>query len=175
VKIAILARVGVFSLVVFSAQALFAQDAAARTPRPPSLEELNRMSAADHIAALLETRGQPYSKLGPNAWKISFAGQTVRDLQVGIATSADSVVVWCKLGRLQEFNLTSDILVALLRYSGNIDGAKAVIADDVLMVRYDAHIRTVDAGEFRFILNQVGSGADSLVNVVLPAMKQQDP
>ena len=115
------------------------------------------------VVSLMEQSGIAYTKLTDGVWSIPFEGQTVKDIELRVATSDDLVVVLSVLAERKDLQATPRCLTTMLEYNSEVDGAKVVLSEDQVLVRYDAKAKTLDKEEWNYVTNQVASAVDEVV------------
>jgi hypothetical protein len=129
---------------------------------------------APELAVLLEKSGYRYTKIRDGVWEITFAGKNTGEFPVRIALSDNVVVVLAKLSDRGELNLQPPFLIKMLELNNKFDSVKLALSDDMLYVRMDMHARILDAGELKYLLEQVSGATDEMYPMLkefLPAPK----
>ncbi|HWG21781.1 MAG TPA: YbjN domain-containing protein [Terracidiphilus sp.] len=112
----------------------------------------------------------------PSVWSIHFTGKHLNDIHVILAVSDDKdddlMVVFVTVAEKRRLPVNTDFMRKLLEENHTLDRVKiGYDADGDLFVRTDASLRTVDADEFRDIVDQVQKSADEVYGIVQPSLQ----
>jgi hypothetical protein len=130
---------------------------AAQPVQPPA-----KSPGAPELAVLLEKSGYRYTKIRDGVWEITFAGKNTGEFPVRIALTDNTVVVLAKLADRGELKLQAPFLIKMLELNDKFDSVKLALSDEMLYVRMDMHARILDAGELKYLLEQISGATDEM-------------
>ena len=134
----------------------------------------SKSPGAPELAGLLEKSGYRYTKIRDGVWEINFAGKNTGQFPVRIALTDNTVVVLAKLADRAELKLQPPFLIKMLELNDKFDSVKLALSDEMLYVRMDMHARILDAGELKYLLEQISGATDEMYPMLkefLPAPK----
>jgi hypothetical protein len=134
----------------------------------PAAKQPEKANGAAKISGLLDGSGRPYSKVTDGVWEIDFAGDNLKKFPVRLALADDLLVVIAKLADRKDLNLDPALLTKLLENNHHMDSVKMALSEDMLYVRMDARVRTLDPAELKYVLDQVSAATDEAYPQIKP-------
>jgi len=123
---------------------------------------------AAEMASLLEKSGYNYTKVGDGVWQVNFNGKNAGEFPVRLALGGDVLVALAKIADREDLKLSAGFLTKLLELNDSIDSIKLALSSEMLYIRMDTKLRTVDTSELKYILEQMSGAADE----IYPQIKQ---
>ena len=78
------------------------------------------------------------------------------------------LVALAKIADREDLKLSDGFLTKLLELNDSIDSIKLALSSEMLYIRMDTKLRTVDTSELKYILEQMSGAADE----IYPQIKQ---
>ena len=121
------------------------------------------LASAAKVSILLKGCGHKYTKRSETVWTIEFRGKQISQRRLMIAAQQDMLVTMVVIARKSQMQVTPEFMQSLLRFNTALDRVKVGFDEEGdLEVRIDSTARTVDADDFREILNQMTAAADEV-------------
>lgn len=128
----------------------------------------DKSKGAAEIVALLEKSGYAYTKVRDGVWEIPGTGKNLKEFGIRLALADDIILVMVKLGDRKDLKLQPALLTKLLELNHKFDWIKLALAEDMLYLRMDAHVRLLDNQELKYLVEQIANAADE----TYPQIKQ---
>lgn len=127
-----------------------------------------KSKGATEIVALLEKSGYSYKKVRDGVWEIPGTGKNLKEFGIRLALADDIMLVIVKLADRKDLKLQPALLTKLLELNHKFDLVKLALADDMLYLRMDTHVRLLDDQELKYLVEQIANATDE----TYPQIKQ---
>lgn len=128
----------------------------------------DKSKGAAEIVALLEKSGYSYKKVSDGLWEIPGTGKNLKEFGIRLALADDIMLVIVKLADRKDLKLQPALLTKLLELNHKFDSIKLALAEDMLYLRMDTHVRLLDNQELKYLVEQIANAADE----TYPQIKQ---
>jgi len=128
----------------------------------------DKSKGATEIVALLERSGYSYTKVRDGVWEIPGAGKNLKEFAIRLALADDIILVIVKLADRKDLKLQLALSTKLLELNHKFDSIKLALAEDMLYLRMDTHLRLLDDKELKYLIEQIANATDE----TYPQIKQ---
>lgn len=126
-------------------------------------------AAATKIVQMLEESEHAYGKSSGNIWVVKFKGNSLADIGVIVIGTETVLVLVAVVAEKQDFKVSPELMMKLLRFNDDYDRVKVAIDDDgSMIVRLDMTLRIADTKEFKENVEQVSAAADEIYAAIKP-------
>lgn len=128
----------------------------------------DKTKGATDIVALLEKSGYSYTKVGDGLWEVPGTGKNLKEFGIKLALADDILIVMVKLGTRKDLKLEPALLIKLLELNHKFDSLKVALAEDMIYLRMDAHLRLLDNQELKYLVEQIANATDETYPQIKP-------
>jgi hypothetical protein len=128
----------------------------------------DKSKGAPEVVALLEKSGYSYKKLSDGLWEIPGTGKNLKEFGIRLALADDILLVIVKLADRKDLKLQPALLTKLLELNHKFDSIKLALAEDMVYLRMDTHVRLLDNQELKYLVEQIANATDE----TYPQIKQ---
>jgi hypothetical protein len=125
------------------------------------------------VARVLNESAPNLTKTAESAWKVEFQGKSLKDISVGVGVGEGLAVVFTRFMETKNVKFSQEVMVNLLKLNFTFDRVKIGIdPENVVFVRTDASVRTLDKQEMSALLEQVAAATDETHKVLSPHLQK---
>ena len=125
------------------------------------------------VARVLNESASNLTKTAESAWKVEFEGKSLKDIYVGVGVGEGLAVVYTRFMQTKDVKFSQEVMVNLLKLNFTFDRVKIGIdPENVVFVRTDVSVRTLDKQEMSALLEQVAAAADETYKLLSPHLQK---
>lgn len=125
------------------------------------------------VARVLNESAPNLTKTAESAWHVEFEGKSLKEIKVGVGVGEGLAVVFTRFMQTKDVKFSQEVLVRLLKLNFTFDRVKIGIdPENVVFIRTDASVRTLDKQEMTALLEQVAAATDETHKALSPHLQK---